>query len=96
MLILVKNEYYISRPFQGSTSFSIESVYCCVGVLILIVMSLSNGGYCQGKQEDAEEFLGSILDGLHEEMVEAKEAVKTPENDADSNGAGEGNLNLIE
>lgn len=45
---------------------------------------------CQGKQEDAEEFLGSILDGLHEEMVEAKKAVSAPENDGDSNSAGEG------
>ena len=55
-------------------------------------MSLYNGVYCQGKQEDAEEFLGTILDGLHEEMIEAKEAVKTSESDADSNSAGEGNL----
>ena len=26
----------------------------------------------QGRQEDAEEFLGCVLDGLHEEMVLAK------------------------
>ena len=29
----------------------------------------------QGRQEDAEEFLGCVLDGLHEEMVAARQAV---------------------
>ena len=47
----------------------------------------------QGKQEDAEEFLGSILDGLHEEIVNAKKAATPPKED-DGSSVGEGIMNF--
>lgn len=33
--------------------------------------------FFQGRQEDAEEFLGCVLDGLHEEMVSAMKSLQS-------------------
>lgn len=34
---------------------------------------------CQGRQEDAEEYLGFILNGLHEEMLALKKLISPQE-----------------
>lgn len=41
----------------------------------------------QGRQEDAEEFLGCLLDGLHEEMVSAGRLLQG--HDREGNGSAE-------
>ena len=78
------------------TNILLHSQHDCYGAFVKALFSqYTNSGCCycfQGKQEDAEEFLGSILDGLHEEMVEAKKAANPLEGDTDSSTAGEGSL----
>ena len=44
----------------------------------------------QGKQEDAEEFLGCVLGGLHEEMVAARNAVGQCVSEGGEKGEGGG------
>lgn len=45
----------------------------------------------EGRQEDAEEFLSCLLNGLHDEMVEVMKTVKS----SDAGGAGPSSTLLV-
>lgn len=45
----------------------------------MLVYDVNLGFVSQGRQEDAEEYLGFILNGLHEEMVALKKLISPEE-----------------
>ena len=57
------------EPHFG-TSFEPSSIYRMLSKI------RSEAFKVEGRQEDAEEFLGCLLNGLHDEMIEVLKAVK--------------------
>lgn len=70
----------MSHDFYWANGYAVIKlivVWClficpCLSVCLLFPFLFSP----QGRQEDAEEFLGCMLDGLHEEIVSAKKAME--------------------
>jgi ubiquitin carboxyl-terminal hydrolase 10 len=61
------------RDIRPGAAFEPTYIY---GLLTVIKSSLSE----KGRQEDAEEYLGFILNGLHEEMLNLKKLL-SPDNE---------------